>query len=468
MESSEHTRRARVLFDEAHSESWSIRTEIAERMQAAHPADASLAAAAAALERRDFEVAANDSASLDAATLGSADVLVIAHPSEPRWESTTGVGEPRLGAEEIEAIVSWVESGGGLIVLGETEQEKYGNNLNELLGRFGDRDRERDRPGLRAPQRRRAELDPREPRHRRGQRRRPACRCRRGLLLPGRHAGARQRRADPRPCLSERFDAGRTARRGDDPRLRPRRRPRRLRPVRRRLHRRARPRGLLGQPRLLRRRAGLRRRWRTDRVGSRRRSGLAAAPRRGRGAAQACRLPTARSTSTGPTRPDCGSSSPRSRRRSRRSPRTSRTRAPTSRRSRAISTPGSRRGSRSRTSWPRVEAFRPEQDRRDGIEHLVVFPMYKQNGSPDTCFEALIVRVPWPRWAVELEQPLRQREVPAGRVRRLHVGLRLRVRGPVPGDVLGRRAPAGPLRRRSSATARRSASAASAAAPPRS
>jgi Family of unknown function (DUF6421) len=50
-----------------------------------------------------------------------------------------------------------------------------------------------------------------------------------------------------------------------------------------------------------------------------------------------------------------------------------------------------------------TEAFRPERDRRDGIEHLVVFPMYKQNGSPDTCFEALIVRVPWPRWAVELE-----------------------------------------------------------------
>ena len=27
--------------------------------------------------------------------------------------------------------------GGGLIVLGETEQDKYGNNLNELLERFG-------------------------------------------------------------------------------------------------------------------------------------------------------------------------------------------------------------------------------------------------------------------------------------------------------------------------------------------
>ncbi|HWO48502.1 MAG TPA: hypothetical protein VNM42_01455, partial [Solirubrobacterales bacterium] len=137
MEASEHTRRARVLFDEAHSEAWSIRTEIAERMQAAHPADASLAAAAAALERRDFEVAANDSAALDAATLAEADVLVIAHPSEPRWESTTGVGEPRLSAAEIDAISDWVEAGGGLIVLGETEQDKYGNNLNELLARFG-------------------------------------------------------------------------------------------------------------------------------------------------------------------------------------------------------------------------------------------------------------------------------------------------------------------------------------------
>ena len=137
MEASEHTRRARVLFDEAHSEAWSIRTEIAERMQAAHPADASLAAAAAALERRDFEVAANDSAALDAETLAEADVLVIAHPSEPRWESTTGVGEPRLSAAEIDAIADWVDAGGGLIVLGETEQDKYGNNLNELLARFG-------------------------------------------------------------------------------------------------------------------------------------------------------------------------------------------------------------------------------------------------------------------------------------------------------------------------------------------
>jgi hypothetical protein len=30
--------------------------------------------------------------------------------------------------------------------------------------------------------------------------------------------------------------------------------------------------------------------------------------------------------------------------------------------------------------------------------------MYKQNGSRDTCFEALIIRVPWPEWIAELER----------------------------------------------------------------
>ena len=51
-----------------------------------------------------------------------------------------------------------------------------------------------------------------------------------------------------------------------------------------------------------------------------------------------------------------------------------------------------------------LEAFRPERERVDGIEHLVVFPMYKQNASRDTCFEALIVRTPWPGWLAELER----------------------------------------------------------------
>jgi hypothetical protein len=51
-----------------------------------------------------------------------------------------------------------------------------------------------------------------------------------------------------------------------------------------------------------------------------------------------------------------------------------------------------------------LELFRPEQQREDGIEHLAFFPMYKQNASRDTCFEALIIRVPWPDWIAELER----------------------------------------------------------------
>ena len=58
--------------------------------------------------------------------------------------------------------------------------------------------------------------------------------------------------------------------------------------------------------------------------------------------------------------------------------------------------------------------FRPEQNRRDGIEHLVVFPMYTPNGSPDTRYEALIVRTPWPEFIDRLErETLRQRQVRA-------------------------------------------------------
>ena len=127
---------ARVLFDEAHSEAWTIRPELAREMQPAHPGDASYAIAAQALAERDFVVSANVDEPLTERTLESCDVLVIAHPSDPVWERTTGSGSPRLSASELEAIASFVERGGGLIVLGETEQDKYGNNVNDLLATF--------------------------------------------------------------------------------------------------------------------------------------------------------------------------------------------------------------------------------------------------------------------------------------------------------------------------------------------
>jgi hypothetical protein len=128
---------ARILFDESHSEAWTIRRELAERMQPAHPEDSSYALAAEALANRDFDVAPNAERPLTRETLAAADVLVIAHPSDARWEATTNSGTPRLADRELDAIEEFVRGGGGLIVLGETEQAKYGNNLNDLLSRFG-------------------------------------------------------------------------------------------------------------------------------------------------------------------------------------------------------------------------------------------------------------------------------------------------------------------------------------------
>lgn len=48
-------------------------------------------------------------------------------------------------------------------------------------------------------------------------------------------------------------------------------------------------------------------------------------------------------------------------------------------------------------------AFHPETDRVDGREHLVVFPMYTQNGNPDRNVEAVLLQVIWPEFVSELE-----------------------------------------------------------------
>ncbi|WP_345801483.1 DUF6421 family protein [Microbacterium sp. AZCO] len=48
-------------------------------------------------------------------------------------------------------------------------------------------------------------------------------------------------------------------------------------------------------------------------------------------------------------------------------------------------------------------AFQPQQHRIDGIRHLVVFPMYTQNGSRSRFVEALLVEVIWPEFIAQLE-----------------------------------------------------------------
>ncbi|MEV0379622.1 DUF6421 family protein [Nonomuraea sp. NPDC050643] len=127
----------RVLFDEAHSESWTVRREVAEAINPAHPDDNSYARAAGLLRHLGHTVTVHTTGPLDAGTLAEQDVLVIAHPSGERWERTTGQGSPVFAAAELDAIQGFVAGGGGLVVLAEEEQDKYGNNLADLLGRFG-------------------------------------------------------------------------------------------------------------------------------------------------------------------------------------------------------------------------------------------------------------------------------------------------------------------------------------------
>ena len=50
-----------------------------------------------------------------------------------------------------------------------------------------------------------------------------------------------------------------------------------------------------------------------------------------------------------------------------------------------------------------VQAFHPERDRTDGRQHLVLFPMYTQNGNPDRNVEAVLIEVLWPQFIAELE-----------------------------------------------------------------
>ncbi|MFN4001310.1 DUF6421 family protein [Microcella sp.] len=50
-----------------------------------------------------------------------------------------------------------------------------------------------------------------------------------------------------------------------------------------------------------------------------------------------------------------------------------------------------------------LDAFRPADQRRDGVAHLVVFPMYTQNGSADRLLEAVVFDVIWPDFIAELE-----------------------------------------------------------------
>ena len=452
----------RVLFDESHSEAWTIRPDVAEAMQPSHPADSSLARAATALAEREFEVAAHTDGELDATALANAQVLVIAHPSDPKWEATVNGGSPLLSAAEIDAIEAFVSAGGGLVVLGETEQDKYGNNLNELLSRFGVtienatvQDYEHhhhDTPSWvlaslgdsleDGPDRFAANgSDPLAGVNR-------ACFYRSGALSTATDTdsrpassngslgepGARAKvlaRTHPTASLPNAplavvvdHGAGRVVVSADS--------------------------DLFGDDcigELDHRALWINLLYWAAQPGFAGTEGAERSPVlddpawiRLKAAVEELRLTQSADGSVDTSTHD-----------------TEKLRNLTvaiAESAQALKPRFQHQtdyidalstdllawvdGGYGKPAFDRsTEAFRPERDRRDGIEHLVVFPMYKQNASTDTCFEALVVRVPWPGWIARARvDPLRQRQVRPGHLRRSHLGLRLRVRRPLPGDLL--------------------------------
>ena len=113
---------ARVLIDESHRQAWTTRPEVAAAMNPVNPADASYARAAASAVCSGLDVSVHVSGQLSDEILAGFDALVLPHSADDAWEHTTGQGSPLLMRDELDAIEQFVLSGGGLVILGETEQ----------------------------------------------------------------------------------------------------------------------------------------------------------------------------------------------------------------------------------------------------------------------------------------------------------------------------------------------------------
>lgn len=126
----------RMLFDETHSQSWSVCRERAAEISPDYPEYSSYAHAARSLGSRDFVVSRHRSGPLSPDALSRCDILALLHPCDSRWERTVG-GHPALSASELDAVREFVAKGGSLLVVTEYEHDKYGDNLNDLLQPFG-------------------------------------------------------------------------------------------------------------------------------------------------------------------------------------------------------------------------------------------------------------------------------------------------------------------------------------------
>ena len=128
---------ARVLFDESHSEAWTIRRELAEQMQPSHPEDSSYAIAAGKLAGRDFDVIPNADAPSPARPSPAPTSSSSPTPPTPSGRRPPTPAARPCATTSSTPSTSSSAAAAGSSSLAETEQDKYGNNLNALLARFG-------------------------------------------------------------------------------------------------------------------------------------------------------------------------------------------------------------------------------------------------------------------------------------------------------------------------------------------
>jgi len=126
-----------VLIDQSHNQAWAVDLADAAKMNPSNPADASYAQFAEAQTTIGCEISSHRTGEFNRELLENIDVLVIPHASTNEWEKTLDSGSPVLTPNEIAAVEHFVANGGSLLLLGETEQPKYGNNFNELAAKFG-------------------------------------------------------------------------------------------------------------------------------------------------------------------------------------------------------------------------------------------------------------------------------------------------------------------------------------------
>jgi hypothetical protein len=127
----------RVLFVESHASAWSARAEVAAEMNPVNPKDAGYVQASELARSSGFDFAVHEAGELTISALADVDVLVLPHSSIAEWEKTVGTASPLFTDVEIADIRNFVEQGGGLLILAETEQPKYGNNLASIAELFG-------------------------------------------------------------------------------------------------------------------------------------------------------------------------------------------------------------------------------------------------------------------------------------------------------------------------------------------